>query len=187
MPRKNLVSWTAAIAACAQHGQGNEAFSCFEEILCEGVYPNKVTFVEILSACSRAGLVDEACYVLASMKQLHGVKPTVDHHNCVIDLLSRAGRLDIAEHIIMNMPMRPTAVSWLTLLGACRSQLDLERGEHAAKWACDLSLKDAAPFVTLSNLYAESGRFNDAAYTMHQVWLCGQEQQQTGYTLQLTL
>ncbi|KAI5078083.1 hypothetical protein GOP47_0007907 [Adiantum capillus-veneris] len=175
MVERNLISWTAVIAACAQHGQGKEAFSCFEEMQNEGLCPDLVTFVEILSACSRAGLIDEAYYILASMKQQHGIELTVDHLNCVVDLLSRAGRLDVAEHLIVNMPAEPNAVSWLTLLGACRSQLDLERGEHAAKWACNLSLTNASPYVTLSNLYAGSGRFDDAAYVMQEMRRLGEE------------
>ncbi|MCO5593539.1 hypothetical protein L7F22_047553 [Adiantum nelumboides] len=187
MLERNLISWTAFIAACAQHGQGKEAFSCFEEMQNEGVYPDHITFVEILSACSRAGLVDEACYILASMKQQQGLEPAVDHLNCVVDLLSRAGRLDVAEHLILNMPAEPNAVSWLTLLGACRSQLDLERGEHAAKWACSLSLQNASSYVTLSNLYAGSGRFDDAAYVMQEMRLWGTQRDCVDYTLESPL
>ncbi|KAH7429666.1 hypothetical protein KP509_09G060800 [Ceratopteris richardii] len=171
MPRKNLVSWTAAIAAFAQHGQGKEAFSCYEQMQVGGTHPDNVTFIEILSACSRAGLIDEAYYTLASMIQKYGMEPNVDHFNCIIDLLGRVGKLDMAEQLIFSMPARPTVVSWLTLLGACRSRLDLERGEYAAKWVCNLSFCDASPYVTLSNLYAVSGRFDDAAYAMHELWL----------------
>jgi pentatricopeptide repeat protein len=177
---RSLVSWTAKIAACAQHGQGEEAFSHFQHFQKEGCVLDEVMYAEVLIACSHCGLTEEAIHVFCCMKHQDNMTVSVDHYNCLIDLFTRIGRLEIAEHIILNMqPLRADAVSWITLLGGCQVQKDLERGERAAKWARDLFPEISASFVTLSNLYAHSGRFHDAACVMNQMWLLSQETQST--------
>jgi len=49
----------------------------------EGVQPNDITFVCLLSACSHAGMVDEEglCYY-ALMSSVHRISATLEHHSC---------------------------------------------------------------------------------------------------------
>ncbi len=67
MPSRNVVTWTAILGACAMHGHGKEDLKHFEWMCEEGVQPNDITFVCLLSACSHAGLVDEGMCCYASM------------------------------------------------------------------------------------------------------------------------
>jgi hypothetical protein len=56
------------------HGHGKEALKHFEQ-MCEGVQPDDMTFVCLLSACSYAGLVDDGthCALLCfNDHSLHG-------------------------------------------------------------------------------------------------------------------
>ncbi|KHN13611.1 Pentatricopeptide repeat-containing protein, chloroplastic [Glycine soja] len=53
---KNVISWSALIAGYGNHGQGEEAVEMFEQMLQEGMIPNHVTFLAVLSACSYSGL-----------------------------------------------------------------------------------------------------------------------------------
>jgi len=53
---------------CAMHGLGKEALKHFEWMCEEGVQPNNITFVCLLSACSHATLVDEG---IVRNRQLH--------------------------------------------------------------------------------------------------------------------
>ncbi|KAK9288334.1 hypothetical protein L1049_016785 [Liquidambar formosana] len=59
MPYVDSVSWNAMIAALGQHGRGVQAIELFEEMLKEGILPDRITFLTVLSACSHAGLVIE--------------------------------------------------------------------------------------------------------------------------------
>ena len=122
-----------------------------------GVVPNKVTFVNILSACSHAGLVDEGKYVFDYMTQKNSISPELDHCNCMIDLLGRAGMLDEAEAFISSMSHEPTVLSWMTLLGACRNKVDVERAKRAAFQLFQLESENAETYVALSNIYAAAG------------------------------
>eukprot|EP00249_Psilotum_nudum_P023637 c28944_g12_i1 orf=1-576(+) len=129
----------------------------------EGVKPNEITFINILSGCSHAGLLDDGRRYFASMAMDYGLTPTVKHYLCMIDLLGRAGHLDEAEDLINNMPLEPDAGAWMSLLGACSVHGDVERGVRAAQHIFDLDPKNDASFVLLSNIYSAAGRWDDAA------------------------
>lgn len=160
---RNLALWNAMIEVYAQNGHGKDALELFSQIGYEKVTPSEATFVSVLSACSHSGLVDEAYAYVVSMSCDYGIIVEGDHYNCMVDLLGRVGRLDEAEIIILNMPCRPTSVSWLTLLSACREHVDVIRGENAAEWASVLDCKNTAPYIILSNLYFVVGREEDSA------------------------
>ncbi|KAK2976323.1 hypothetical protein RJ640_008777 [Escallonia rubra] len=55
---RNVVSWTAMISAFQHHGCADQAVEFFEVMLEEGIKPNNVTLVCVLSACSHSGRVD---------------------------------------------------------------------------------------------------------------------------------
>lgn len=158
MQKRNLLTWTAMIAAYTQHGHGKKALGLFDRMQKEGVKPDNVTFVHILSACSHTGLVEEGRRLFASMKEDHGIEPTVDHYSCMTDLFGRVGLLEEAEACIKSMPMASSIVPWRTMLGACKVQGDVERGEGAANNVFELDPTDTAPYVTLSSIYAAGSR-----------------------------
>eukprot|EP01018_Ginkgo_biloba_P031698 Gb_03136 [translate_table: standard] len=162
MPERDRISWTAMIAGFAQHGQGREALQFFEQMKGQGINPNLVTFVSVLSACSHAGLVDEGRHYFESMERDHGISPVLQHYACMVDLLGRAGRLDEADDFINKMPCEPSALVWRTLLGACRIHGNMEIGARAAERILELEPQDDATYVLLSNIYAAAGRWNDA-------------------------
>eukprot|EP01018_Ginkgo_biloba_P000564 Gb_28902 [translate_table: standard] len=163
MPERNPISWTTMIGGLAQHGHGKEALKLFEQMQQEGIKPNHIAFLCVLSACSRAGLVDEGCHYFDSMTQIHGIMPKIEHYACMVDLLGRSGYLEEAEKLISDMPFEPGASVWQSLLGACRIHGNIELGEHAAKCILELVPEYPATYVLLSNIYAATGRWDDVA------------------------
>ncbi|CAN1298942.1 Putative pentatricopeptide repeat-containing protein At1g68930 [Linum perenne] len=57
MKFRDEVSWTAMVSGYAQFGKAEKTIDLFEEMLRQGLKPDPVTFIGVLSACSRAGLV----------------------------------------------------------------------------------------------------------------------------------
>ncbi|KAI3808596.1 hypothetical protein L1987_24551 [Smallanthus sonchifolius] len=104
--RKDTVAWNIMIIANSMHGNGNEALMLFNEMLNSGVKPNPVTFTAVLSGCSHSRLVDEGLFVFNSMSKVHMIEPDAEHYSCVVDILSRAGRLEEAYRFIQNMLMK---------------------------------------------------------------------------------
>jgi pentatricopeptide repeat protein len=133
MPSRNVVSWNAILGGCAVHGHGKEALKHFEDMCEEGVQPDDITFVCLLSACSHAGLVDEGMCRYASMTTVHTISAKLEHYICMVNLLGRAGWLEEAENMIKAMPCRPEVAAWGALLGACRIHGNVEMRECVAK------------------------------------------------------
>lgn len=92
----------------------------------------------------------------------HGLTHTLEHYVCMVDLLGRAGHLDDAENLINSMPSEKNVALWLSLLGACRVHCDIERGVRAAGHLFTLDPTNATPYITLANIYATVGRWDDA-------------------------
>ncbi|CAM6002728.1 unnamed protein product, partial [Sphagnum balticum] len=157
MPSRDVVTWTAILGGCAMHGHGREALKHFEQMCDEGVQPDDITFVCVLSACSHAGLVDEGMCLYASMIRDYMIPAKLEHYTCMVDLLSRAGHLQEAENMIMAMPCKPQAAAWMALLGACRIHGNVGMAERVAKRILEMEPENAAVYVLLSNIYAAAG------------------------------
>ncbi|XP_024316851.1 putative pentatricopeptide repeat-containing protein At5g52630 isoform X2 [Brachypodium distachyon] len=155
------IAWNAAINVLAQHGHGREAIRAFDRMTSSGIRPNHITFVSLLTACSHAGLVDEGLKYFYSMKDHHGIEPKGEHYSCIIDMYGRAGRLDEAEKFIGEMPVKPNAYGWCSLLGACRMRGNKELGEIAADNMMKLEPDNTGVHVSLSGIYASLGQWED--------------------------
>ncbi|KAJ6927837.1 hypothetical protein NC651_011756 [Populus alba x Populus x berolinensis] len=163
MVEKDVISWSTMIAGLAQNGYSKEALKLFESMKVLGIKPNYVTIVGVLFACSHAGLVEEGLYYFHSMKELFEIDPGREHYGCMIDLLGRAGRLSEALDLINEMECEPDAVTWRALLNACRVHRNVDVAIHAAKQILRLDPQDAGTYVLLSNIYANTQRWNDVA------------------------
>ncbi|KAH9287976.1 hypothetical protein KI387_032093 [Taxus chinensis] len=163
MPARNIVSWNAMIVAYAMHGNGVESLSIFSKMQQTGIKPDDITFTGLLAACSHTGLVDEGWKYFRCMTQDYGVVPRSEHYACMVDLLGRAGCLDEARNFIDKMPLIPNAFVWGALLGACRIHCNMELAGFVAERLLEVEPRNAGNFVLLSNIYAASGRWDEAA------------------------
>ncbi|KAM0008524.1 putative tetratricopeptide-like helical domain superfamily, DYW domain-containing protein [Helianthus debilis subsp. tardiflorus] len=160
---KSTVSWNSMILGYAQNGKDLEALTLYEEMLNNGIKPDSITFVGVLSACIHEGLTERGEQYFHSMTKQHGIIPTSDHYACLINLLGRSGCVDKAVETIKGMPYKPDSLIWSTLLSVCKLNGDIEHGEMAAKELFELEPFDAEPYITLSNMYAANGRWKDVA------------------------
>lgn len=162
MKKRDAISWTIIITGLAMHGRANEAFGFFCEMIGCGAKPTDVTFMGLLTACTHAGLVDRGLKHFDMMDKVYGITPKVEHYGCVVDLLSRAGRLDEAENLISSMPVKPNVKVWGALLGGCRIYKDSDRGENVVQQILELDSDHSGSYIYLANLYASTGRLDDA-------------------------
>ncbi|MQL92875.1 hypothetical protein Taro_025510 [Colocasia esculenta] len=163
MPQPDLVSWTSMISGLAQNGYPEEALRYFESLLKSGTKPDHITFVGVLSACTHAGLVDKGLEIFHSIEKEHGLVHSNDHYACVVDLLSRAGRFEEVEELISKMPMKPDKFLWASLLGGCRIHKNLRLARLAADALFEVEPENAATYVTLANIYATAGLWEDVS------------------------
>lgn len=163
MSKRDVSAWTSAIGAMAMEGNGKRAIELFEEMLRQGVKPDEVVFVVLLTACSHGGSVEQGQNLFSSMEKVHGISPQIVHYGCMVDLLGRAGLLREASDLIKSMPMAPNDVIWGSLLAACRTHQNVEMAAYAAERINELTSERTGIHVLLSNVYALAGKWNDAA------------------------
>ena len=163
MSERDVVSWNILLDAHGRQGMGKEVLSLLDSMQHEGYQLDGITWVVVLSACSHSGLVDEGLEMFRKMIK-QGALVGEQHFSCVVDLLARAGRLDEAEGLALEMS-NPGPITWMTLLGACRSQKDDQRAERIFKRLMETTNKEeylASAMVLLGNIFASVGRHDDA-------------------------
>ncbi|MQL91854.1 hypothetical protein Taro_024473 [Colocasia esculenta] len=159
MEVKNEVSWNSLIAAYGSHGYLKEAMGLFEEMIGSGFQPDHITFLNMISACSHAGKVEQGFQYFHRMGDDFGIKPRMEHYACMVDLFGRAGRLVEALEFIQSMPFQPDPGIWGALLGACRVHGNVDLAELASQHLFKLDPQNSGYYVLLSNIHAVGGRW----------------------------
>ncbi|XVF58201.1 hypothetical protein PTKIN_Ptkin07bG0045000 [Pterospermum kingtungense] len=160
---KNVVSWNTMISGFAKHSRAFEAMISFEKMQQIGLWPNELTYISVLSACSHMGLVDEAKSYFDLMVREHNLSPNVIHYSCMVDTLGRAGKISEAYNLIRSMPFDATASMWGSLLACCRFHGNLELGEVAAKHLFEMEPDNAGNHILISNIYAANRKWEEVA------------------------
>ncbi|PKA51646.1 Pentatricopeptide repeat-containing protein [Apostasia shenzhenica] len=99
MPHRGVISWTVMISHFYNSGQHREAVCCFRAMLEEGVFPDDVSIISILSAVSQShsrkhgmeihGFLIRNCFILS--------KPLVAS---LINFYAKLQNMDCAERIL---------------------------------------------------------------------------------------
>lgn len=161
--QRNLITWSAMIAAYGSHGFGLKALDIFTEMNRAGCTPDETTFLSVLSACSHSGLVHEGKECFHLMVQRYNLMPNTKHYACMVDLLGRAGLIDEACALIDAMPIKPDDNVWGALLSACRVKGDVKTAETACRKLVEWDPGCTNYSVLLANAYARYGRWDDAS------------------------
>ncbi|KAH0988576.1 hypothetical protein GBA52_000059 [Prunus armeniaca] len=161
MPKKDIWTWNVMICGLASHGLGKEALALFQRFIDEGFHPVNVTFIGVLGACSRAGLVSEGRRHFKLMTEKYSILPEMEHYGCMVDMLGRAGFLDEAVQLIEKMTVPPDPVLWATLLGACKIHGSIELGEKIGKKLLKLDPTHDGHYVQLASIYAKARKWED--------------------------
>ncbi|XP_027361020.1 pentatricopeptide repeat-containing protein At1g08070, chloroplastic-like [Abrus precatorius] len=158
---KDVISWGTIICGLAMNGHGKQALQLFSRMLVQGVPPDDVTFIGLLSACSHEGLVSEGIMFFKAMRDFYGIVPQMRHYGCMIDMYGRAGLFEEAEAILRGMPVEAEGPIWGALLQACK----IHGNEKLSEWIgehLDKKNVGVGTLALLSNLYASSERWDDA-------------------------
>ncbi|XP_047973890.1 pentatricopeptide repeat-containing protein At4g16470-like isoform X1 [Salvia hispanica] len=160
---RNVIIWTSLISGYGLNGRVSEVLDFFHQMINEGVKPNQITFLAVLSACSHGGLVDKGWEYFSSMMRDHGVQPRGKHYAVMVDLLGRAGRLEEAYEFVQTSPYKEHPAVWGALLGACKIHGNMDMVKLAAKNFFELEPENAGKYVVLSNAYATFGLWKNVA------------------------
>ncbi|WCJ40639.1 Tetratricopeptide repeat (TPR)-like superfamily protein [Euphorbia peplus] len=160
--QKDVAAWNILLRGYAQRRQGQFVVELFNRMMKSKIDPDDVTYIALLCACSRSGMVKEGLDYFNNMK-LKGIDPNLKHYACVVDLLGRAGKLEEAYEFIEEMPIKPDAAIWGALLNACRLHKEVQLGELAAQHIFKENTESIGYYILLCNLYADSSRWDELA------------------------
>ncbi|XP_072953845.1 putative pentatricopeptide repeat-containing protein At3g08820 [Typha angustifolia] len=163
MREMDIIAWNAMISGLAMTGHGKVSFGLFGQIEKKGIRPNDNTFIGLLCSCTHTGLVEDGRRYFDYMTRVYAISPRIEHYGCMVDLLGRAGLLEEAHQWIKEMPVEANAVVWGALLSGCKIHRDTRMAEHVLKQLIQLEPRNSGNYVLLSNIYATSGRWDDAA------------------------
>ncbi|KAF5741707.1 pentatricopeptide repeat-containing protein [Tripterygium wilfordii] len=160
---EDVAAWNILLTGYAERRHGARAVKLFHRMVESKVNPDGVTFISLLCACSRSGLVTEGLEYFNSMEHRYFLTPNLKHYACVVDLLGRAGRLGDAYVFIQKLPLKPDAAIWGALLNACRIHRQVELGELAAQHIFEMDTKSVGYYILLCNLYGDCGKWGEVA------------------------
>ncbi|BBG92311.1 Tetratricopeptide repeat-like superfamily protein [Prunus dulcis] len=129
VPVKDVVVWSLIIGSYSQCGNNAKALKLFSQMRVEGIEPNSVTLLAIISACTSLSSLNLGCgvhsYVLKS-----GLSFDIFIGNALINMYAKCGCIKDARQIFEEMP-RKDSVSWSTMIGSyglhghCKKALQL--------------------------------------------------------------
>ncbi|CAL4912002.1 unnamed protein product [Urochloa decumbens] len=163
MRKRDIIVWNVMILGLGMTGHEKIAFALVGQMEKSGIALNDTTFTGLLCSCTHTGRVKDGRRYFHSMTQFYRISPRIEHYGCMVDMLSRAGLLEEAHQLIKDMPMRANAVIWGALLGGCKIHRDTDLAEHVLKQLILLEPWSSGNYVMLSNIYSNSGRWEDAA------------------------
>ncbi|CAM0943074.1 unnamed protein product [Alopecurus aequalis] len=160
---KTVELFNAMINGLAHARSGEKAVMLFDKMRSLGLHPDKITFMAVLCACNRRGLVSRGIEIFDSMVDKYGIERDIKHYACMSDLLARDGRLSDAYHFIQNMPFKANKVVWSSLLRACRIHGNSKIGKLAEGQLLQFDPSYKPEKTLLSDLFADGKRKEGAA------------------------
>lgn len=147
MPRHNVVSWTVMIAAYAKQGCSNEALVLFHQMKLAGIRANQFSFVSVVPACTRLGILKEG-------KRMHD------------EMIRRRFESDVSWGVLLWICMSNARV-WRKHTKSLINCLS-EMWSHELPWLQDMHrmgrLRTHRSCFTkcLKEMYVQRGRVDDA-------------------------
>ncbi|CAM0881888.1 unnamed protein product [Alopecurus aequalis] len=114
MPGRNTKSWNTLIDGFVQNGKHKEALRMFEEMSLDGVIPDVITLVGVLSSCAQLGDLHKGRYFHNYIKD-HGIHCDIILQNSLINMYAKCGDMAAAEMVFKNLAQRDT-VSWTAMI-----------------------------------------------------------------------
>ncbi|KAL2227893.1 UNVERIFIED_CONTAM: putative pentatricopeptide repeat-containing protein [Sesamum indicum] len=160
---RNIVLWSVMISSYAMHGWGKEAIQLFELMQNEGIRPNEVSFIGLLTACSHAGLLEEGCKYFRMMIDVYGIQPGIEHFACMVDLFGRAGHLKEIKDFVYENGIHHLQEVWRAYLSSCWLHKNVEMTNWVSKKLLELEPHEADPYLLISNTYSANHIWEEAA------------------------
>ncbi|XP_024516763.1 pentatricopeptide repeat-containing protein At3g63370, chloroplastic-like [Selaginella moellendorffii] len=149
--RKNVVTWTTMITACARNDSAREAIDLFRKMEETGTRANEVTYVAVLAACSNIRDLDRG-------KEIHvqAVEKKLDTNvivgNSLVQMYGSCGCCAEAREAFDKIAVK-NAVSWSVIVSALSQNGRVEEAIRFARRMLLQGLRDAKLGTTIAKVF----------------------------------
>ncbi|XP_031504202.1 pentatricopeptide repeat-containing protein At4g21065-like [Nymphaea colorata] len=112
--RRNPVCWSALIGGYVRNGCSSNAIELFRRMQVDGIPPDGITIVSVLSACADLGALELGKWIDMYIERC-SIPRTIPLCNSLIDMFAKCGSIEDARRIFDGMPER-TVVSWTAII-----------------------------------------------------------------------
>ncbi|CAN4091018.1 unnamed protein product [Withania somnifera] len=142
---KDAISWSSMVSGYSLQGNGQGAIILYEKMLQRGMKPDRITVIGVISACARSGLVDEGIRIYNFAVNNYHLERTLEMCACI------------------TMPIQPGPSIWAALVNASAIHGNSEVHDLAYRFFIQMEPENPSNYVSLSNLYASSQRWDVVA------------------------
>lgn len=114
MHERDVVSWNMMIAGYSKCGLHNEAIALFWEMNRAGVKPTKITFVNVLKACTESKSLEDGMAIHTNMKSEMNSDVFLD--SALVGMYAKCGCVEKGRQVFDEMQERDV-VSWNVMIG----------------------------------------------------------------------
>jgi pentatricopeptide repeat protein len=107
---RDLVSWNSMISGYVKSGKACEALRLYGKMENDGVRPDEVTMIGVISACAQLEELNLGMKFHQYVNENH-IKMTVPLCNVLLDMYVKCGNMEAAESLFEKMGKK-TSVSW---------------------------------------------------------------------------
>ncbi|KAL6185615.1 hypothetical protein ACLB2K_041745 [Fragaria x ananassa] len=156
MPKSDLVSWNTMIGALVQESKFEEAIELFRVMQAEGIKGDRVTMVEVSSACGYLGALDLAKWTHAYIEK-NDINCDTRLGTALVDMFAKCGDPQSAIKVFNTMARRDVS-AWTAAIGAMAMEGNGERAlelfDHMLKQGVKL---DEVVFVAILTACSHAG------------------------------
>eukprot|EP01018_Ginkgo_biloba_P012918 Gb_21949 [translate_table: standard] len=168
MPKRDIISWTAMIAAYSKHGHAEEALALFSQMQTTCIKPNQFTFTSVLPACAKLAALEKGIELHEEIIR-SGFHFHVFVANALIDMYAKCGSLENARSVFDKMHQRDI-VSWTTMVaGYAQNRLI----EEALKLFQEMPERNVVSWTAMIAGYAQNGQGMEALKLLREMQLSG--------------
>ncbi|KAK2994617.1 hypothetical protein RJ640_025671 [Escallonia rubra] len=165
---RNVVSWTAILAAYLQNGCFEEALKLFLQMELEGVVPNEYTFAVLLNASSSLSAFGYG-NSLHALAEKSGFRSHIIVGNALINMYSKTGIIEGAYEVFTDMLYRDS-ITWNSIISGYSHH---GLGKEALAVFHDMLAAGEHPnyvtFIGVLSACGHLGRVQEGFYYLHQL------------------
>ncbi|KAJ8898614.1 hypothetical protein K2173_004227 [Erythroxylum novogranatense] len=118
MPERNVISWSCMINGYVRCEEYKEALALFREMQMlevEGVRPNRFTMSSVLSACGKAGALENGKWAHAYIDKC-GMEIEVVLGTSLVDMYAKCGSVDRARWVFNSLGQDKDVMAWSAMI-----------------------------------------------------------------------